>query len=908
MVRFLNIIVFLAVGFKVFSQESRVSGILKDENESPIGYAPVAIIYQSDQTLAHFCITDEQGVFRIKGVKKGEYILQVSFIGNEAIAIKITIPLPDDGNLGTLIMKQNPIALGEVEISAEYVPLRIKKDTLEFNTAAFATRPDAVVEDLLKKMPGIEVDRAGNIKALGEDVTKVLVDGREFFGSDYKLATRNLQADALEKIQVFDKRSEETEFTGIDDGIRAKTLNLLLKEEKKNTFFGELLGGYGTVESFQSNARSYRFTNKDQVAALGMLNNISQFGFSLKDYVDFTEGSQNSGGHSTSGQPGMPSVGRGSFPENFGKPLNGISMSGAAGLNYSRQYNRNNRIFMSFIANGSDRDLIQSTSTRNYSEINTFQQEDSLSEKKSDRATKFNFGLRNRIDSSQFIIVNGTISLSDVKIKTASNSLISNSESEKNTYAGFKTEKSYSLAGVINGSYLKLLDRGRTVFTFSSDAYYSKESGNSDWQNNSFFYNPENWILSRQFQDNLNLVSAISASTSVIQKIGKMIYIKPELKAGDLTESLCRFQGIEAETEVKTDSLSPDFRQQYKWLKPQISFIRNSAKSQFAFSLEMETGKNINSLNRDYLVNKDHYYFTPGLKWEYSYKSGKKVRLYYKTGVNIPSLSQTLPVANITNPLVPSYGNRNLKPELYNNLYLNWWIFDQFSFTSFMTSINTTYTRDKINWNRIIDNNLRQSMSLINVADDYRIQSITTFSTPIKKLGAKVNISIEETWNQGLSYINGIENRNTNLIHKVSMGLENRIKTKWDIRIGAGFQLTDAKFSLQKSLNNIYTDLSYFTELRYKVGSRFNFLVKTDVTNYNSRSFSDAISIPLLGAEATYAVFKNNRGTFMIQGFDLLNRNTGIERTSELNFLRERRSNMPGRFLMLSFKYRFQRV
>ena len=162
--------------------------------------------------------------------------------------------------------------------------------TVEFNAKAFTNKPHAVVEDLLKKIPGIEVDESGNMKALGEDVTKVMVDGKEFFGNDPKVATKNLPAKAISKVQVYDKKSEEAEFMGIDDGVRDRTINLILNEENKQGYFGELELGAGSdkpedPESFYSaSGKLYRFSDKIQSALLGMYNNVNKFGFTGKGH------------------------------------------------------------------------------------------------------------------------------------------------------------------------------------------------------------------------------------------------------------------------------------------------------------------------------------------------------------------------------------------------------------------------------------------------------------------------------------------------------------------------------------------------------------------------------------------------------------------------------------------------
>jgi hypothetical protein len=880
--------------------------MVKDETGTLLGYAPVVLLNQSDSTMAYFGVSNEQGVFEIKSVKNGKYLLQATLMGHQTVFREVLVPGEPGQGIEPIVMNSNPVSLGEVVVSEERIPLQFKRDTVEYNTAAFVTKPDAVVEDLLKKLPGIEVDRAGNIKAMGEDVKKVLVDGREFFGSDQKLATRNVPADALRKVQVFDKKSDESEFTGIDDGTRDKTLNLLLKEDRKNAVFGELLGGAGNKGLYQGSAKAYRFTDKNQFALLGMMNNINQFGFSFKDYIDFSGGLQSLGGHSGAVQIRLPDRGGNSFPVNFGQPVTGLSTSGAAGLNFSRIYKKDSRFFMSYIANGSDLRLNQTTSTRNFTESNSFQQEDSLKERKSDRTQRLNFGLRNRIDSTQNVIINGGLSLSSNRTHNNSGSFLF-SDSEHSSLSSTRFDKTDRFTGNISGSYLKLINKGKVVFRLSSDASYSHDVEGNSWITDAYLSDPGHNILSSQFQDNLSGLKEFSASSSLTMRLAKSYYLEPELKGGKQIESLSRNQGILSDIKTGIDSLSPAFISQYQWFRPELKLIHNTDRVQFTLGLQAEFGKTGNSLNNDDTYKKDHFFFIPDLSWEYEYRTGRRLRAYFQTIVNIPSVNQLLPAVNYSNPLALSSGNRNLRPELTYDLSLNWWIFDQFSFTSLLADISASYTRDKINWNRRVDTDLRQYMSLINVPEDYRVRGSASFSTPLRSLGIKINANIEESWNRGFNFINETENINTNFGHKVSFSAENREKTKFDLSAGASLEIVNSKFSVQKTLENRYIDFSYFTEMRYNPDKHWNFQLSAEVTSYNSQSFARSVTIPLTGAEISYYFLKNYRGSLTFQASDLLNRNTGIERTSEFNYLREQRSNMLGRFFMLSFKYKLNK-
>lgn len=907
MQRFIFSLLLLFPALQAFAQSSTLRGTLKEENGAAIGYAPVVLLNPADSTMAYYSVTNDKGNFEIKNIRNGKYLLQATSIGHETIYRNVIIPSEEGNNTGLILMKSVPVALKEVVIAGEHIPLQFRHDTVEYNTAAYKTKPDAVVEDLLKKLPGIEVDRAGNIKAMGEDVKKVLVDGREFFGSDQKLATRNVPADALKKVQVFDKKSDESEFTGIDDGTRDKTLNLLLKENRKNAIFGELLGAAGNAGYYQGSGKAYKFTDKNQIAVLGMMNNINQFGFSFKDYIDFNGGLQSLGGNGGGVQIKLSDNDGSSFPVNFGQPVDGLATAGAAGFNFSRVFKKDSRIFMSYIANGSDRSLLQNTSTYNFTNSDSYRQQDSLKQNKNDRVQSINFGLRDRIDSTQNIIINGSASLSSGRTISNTSSLLFNYDSDQNRLSAYRSDHAIRFGGNISGSYTKLINRGKTVFRLGSDASWSHETANSSWLTDTYFFNPGNSIVSSQFQDNLAGLAAFSLNSSLTIKTGTNLYLEPVISAGRQIETLSRHQGVPSDAIIGIDSLSPDFSRSYDWLKPGIRLLHNTERVQSSLGMKWELGKTANSLNREGLVNENHIYFTPDFSWEYEYKTGRRLRAYFQTMVNVPDVNQLLPVIDYSNPLALNRGNRNLKPEVGYDLSVNWWIFDQFSFTSLLTDVTATYTKDKINWNRTIDENLRQFMSLINVADDYRLRAAVSFSTPVRSIGIKVNANLEENWNRGLNFINGIKNTNTNFSHKISLSIENRKKTKFDVTAGSSVQITDAKFSVQNSLNDRYIDFSYFTDLLYNPCRRWNFQFTSEITNYNSRSFGKAVVVPLMGTEMSYYFLKNYRGTLSLQASDILNRNRGIVRTSEFNYLREQRSNMLSRFVILSFKYRLNK-
>jgi len=245
LIKIILTVAILCISITGFTQNTITGMVFNEENESLIN-ATVVLLNPADSTMKYFGVTNKNGFYKIKNIKDGNYIMQFSFVGADMLTENITIPAEKGEDFGKTVLRQKSI--DEVKIIGEYVPIRFRSDTVEFNAKAFNTKADAVVEDLLKKIPGIEVDMSGNIKALGEEVQKVLVDGKEFFGRDKKVATKNLPAKAIDKVEVYDKKSYEAEFTGIEDGVRDRTINLELLEEAKAGNLGNFEAGAGTNE------------------------------------------------------------------------------------------------------------------------------------------------------------------------------------------------------------------------------------------------------------------------------------------------------------------------------------------------------------------------------------------------------------------------------------------------------------------------------------------------------------------------------------------------------------------------------------------------------------------------------------------------------------------------------------
>lgn len=882
-----------------------LTGSLLDEEGNPLIYATAVLLNPADSTMAYYGISDEDGIFLMKDIKKGTYILQTGFIGFESYFQKIEYPLPNDNDLGPIVMLAKVETLGELEVNATRIPLLIKEDTVEYVANAFKTKTDAVAEELLKKLPGVEVDRAGNIKAQGEDVQRVLVDGKEFFSSDPTVATKNLPADAIDKVQVYNKKSDETELSGIEDGSYSKTINMILKEGKKSAYFGNVAAGYGTNDRYQAGAKLFRFTKKNQFAALGMINNINKSGFSFQDYLDFQGGLQSmmAGG---GGSAHISLDDDNSLPINFGQSINGLVNSGAAGLNFTHEARLNNRFNISYLGNGSDKKLLESNYSTNYTEDGEFNQDQEIDQDTKNRIHRLNYTWRNRIDTTQRLNMFGGASLSNGSSNKSSFTESFANDVLMNNLYNVSSDESKGFSANSRATYLKTGNGSMKLFKLNANVSYTQSLSEAQWENIKEILTTNEQVMDNRFQDDESSTLIYAATTSATFKLNNLLYLVPSINASVTDESLLRTHSLGTINDVVTE-LSPDFNRKDMRITGGLSLKRNTQKTQMDFTARIANATLKNSLDGLSIRDESYTYFLPAASWQYEYSTGKRLSLNYNSSLNAPSVRQLLPIVNTTNALQLYMGNNDLKPEYRHNARISWLMFDQFSATSIFASANASYTRDKIIFSRTVLDNLSQKIDLINGDEDYRVGGNLDFTTPIRKLGIDVNLRFSESWNRGQSYVNGVENINANFSHTLSVYLNNQKKEKWDLMIGGRIQITDAKYSIQESLNNRYVNMSGYSDISWTPNDKWYFAFSADITRYAEESFGDAVNIPILRAEISHYFLKSKRGTLTLSAYDLLDKNKGLERISEMNYLMERQTNVLGRYAMLTFKYRLNK-
>jgi Outer membrane protein beta-barrel family/CarboxypepD_reg-like domain len=887
----------------------KISGFVGDPQEKPLTGATVLLLQARDSVLAGFALIDQKGNFEVSTPKNGQYIIQVSFLGFATL----NTPVNADGNqraidLGVILMKEQTALLKEFVVEGERAPMSIKKDTVEFNAKAFGVAPNANVEDLLKKLPGVEVEKDGTVKAQGENVTRVLVNGKEFFGRDPKTATKNLPADAIDKVQVFEKMSDQAEFSGVDDGQREKTINLTLKPDRMAGNFGNFRVGGGGPEQFDIGGNMNRFSKKSQISFIGSANNINRQGFSINEYMDFTGGAGMGGG-------GMFRIGGGGdqdIPLDFGRNY-GFTTFYSGGMNFSKDFSKRTKINGSYLYSGFDKVTDRVSESLNFVGENSFEQFDTSGRDERSGTHRLNFTFDHELDSAQSIRIIGRYSLSDNGNDSESASRSSDLEkSPRNSSQQLSGSDGTGLSLNTNVLYRRRLNRrGRN---FSANLNLVNGHNITDGFNQStnlFFVSPGTPPISRiQNQETQSDVDRLTYGI-------RLSYTEPIAKRGRYLEFNYAYNNRGNDNNREVYDLTPTGQivlnnQQSNHILSDFSFHNGGLTFRLANpKLNFSTGLNLQQANLegDLLASeqKIEQSFTnllPNLRMRYSFSQMRSVSFDYNTNINEPSVQQLNPTKDVSNPLNTYVGNPNLRPEYQHQFSTRYNNFNQFNFTNLFAFVNFTYTQNRIQTAQTINDQLITERTPINVDNDYRLISRFVYGGRLKGLKTRYNFSAGYNFLRGYTFINGVENATNTTTPNVGVSIENQKKEKWDWSVGYRINFNNSTFSIDKDRNQEYKTFTYTASLR-KMLFKDKVNLETDLDYNQFRGLGEGFDqdIPIWNAAASVFFMKGNKGQLKMSIFDILNKNQGISRTINPNARVDERINSLARYFMVSFIY-----
>jgi hypothetical protein len=919
----LFVIVFPGSSFGQSKSPGSLKGRLIDSlQKQNVKDATISIFDKTDSSLVAFGLSKQDGSFTVTNIPLGNHFYQITFSGYDAIEANFQITTEklavDAGNI-YLFQKANVLA----DVLVRAVPIVIKGDTTEFNAASFKTIPNATAEDLLKKLPGVEVEKDGSVKAQGETVTRILVDGKRFFGKDPKMATRNLPTDVIDKIQVIDGLSEEAEFNGFDDGERVKTINIITKKDKKKGVFGKGSAGVGTDGRYTAGVSGNRFNGPQQLSVLAQSNNINNQDFSLQDFLG-------SLGNNTASRNRSIGAGRGTGSANgtgvnniFANTGGGISTTTAAGANYNDIWGTKTEVNGSYFFNRvntvNNRDRYRETFVRNDSSL--FNTNHLLSET-NNLNHRLNLQVLYNIDSFNSILFRPNISYQQTDISSdATSSTYRGKLRHLNdaVLTGTSANEGINLSNSIMFRH-KFQKRGRSIsLNLTQDLNTNDRNSNnlSVITRNSGRQDTTDQVSSN-IRDGKGWGGVLSYTEPVSTSSLLEVSYRYNENKNTADQQAFRLGDVSRLYDVTVPNLTNNFENANQSHRLGLSYRKQMGEwwnYSAGLSIQHATLTSSNITKHSFVQQSFNNLF-PTFNLQYKKSRFKNLRFIYRGVTQQPSVYQLQDVINNTNVLHIRSGNPGLSQEFNNSFSLRYNSFNPSALTNFSVNLSGGFVGNAI-VNSTTINTTNDSM----IVDDYKIVpgaqytkpvnldgsfdagGNVEYSFPVKRLGGNIHLGTRLNYNRDVLMINS----ETSFIHDYAMRGTFRINMnlheRFDLNFSSNSTYNIVRYSHQADRNGDYftqrfsVEPTFTTKSGWILSNDFDYIINTG----QSEGFNQ--SIPLWNAGIAKLFLKNQRGELRLSVFDLLNQNKSISRNTEQNYIEDLRTDVLQRYFMLSFTY-----
>ena len=888
-----------------FAQQSGVNvtgSVVEQGSDTPIEQATVRLLNVKDSAMVRGVVSARNGSFTLKNVKKGSYLLHITFIGYDPLYQPLQITgKKNPVNVGKLELSDGAIELGEAVVIGKAPEVTVRNDTVEYNADSYKVTEGSVLEDLLKKMPGVEVDSEGKITVNGKEVKKVMVDGKEFFSDDPKVASKNLPAKMIDKLQVLDKKSDMAQMTGFDDGEEETVINLTVKPGMKQGWFGNAYGGYGSKDRYEGNAMVNRFVNNDQITFMGGTNNTNNMGFSDLASTMFS-GMGGGGGR------------RGGFGAG-----SGITSSGNAGLNFSKEFKPDKLTLGGNTRySHSDNDARSKSDRQNIlpGDSSSYDNSEAMSRTKSD-----NFGVDFRLewkpDTMTQLIFRPSFSLSHSMNDNFSDATTLDNERDTvntNKSSNYSESNGYNLNASIDFSR-KLNNKGRV---FSATLSGGNSDSYSDGMNRSdiVYFNQtdalKNSIIDQRSRyDNKGF--NYRAYVSWVEPIGHNNFIQATYSISQRKqEALKNVYNQDADgiyNGVLDSAYNQSYRNNFISQRASLSFKSQRAKFNYTIGLNLDpsysSSENFVGDTTSSKITRKVVNLSPMAQFNYMFDKRTNLRIMYNGRTSQPSMTQLQPVADISDPTNITIGNPDLNPRYTNNVFIRFQQFTPEKQRAFMIMANGSYIiNDIVSYTSYNQETGVKTTTYKNVNGNYSGNVRMMLNTPLKNKKFSINSMTMASFANSNGYINEEKNTNRNLILSERGGIDFR-SSYLDLGVNGNIRYNATSNSLQKENNQ--NTFNYGAGGYTTIYLPLNFKIESDVNWSTNSGYGDGFkqNEVLWNASASKSFLKNNQGTLRFKIYDILQQRSNISRSVTASYIQDSEYNTLGSYFMVHFIYRF---
>ncbi|WP_291274440.1 outer membrane beta-barrel protein [Flavobacterium sp.] len=881
--------------------------LIDNTSKVPLESATIYLTREKDSAVIEYTISNKKGEFELKvSPQTSPCTLKIAFLKLETFTKRFE-SIKADFDFGTIALTPKDAQIEEVVINVEAPPIRIKKDTLEFNAASFKLRPDANVESLLKQLPGVEIDADGKITVNGKEVNQILVNGKPFFDKDGKVALQNLPATMINKVQVTDTKTKKEEKTGTNAASNNASINLTIDEKKNKGFFGKAMGGYGTDERYESSGIINYFKNKTKLSVLASANNINSVGFSMDEVFDNMGGGRNGsklwvnndGSYWYNGQ-------------NFGSST-GITESNLVGINYSDEYFKKMDLSSSFFHSGTNNKNTNKTSRTTLLPTGTFTTNSISSTKTDTQYNNVDFVADVKLDSTFSIVFEPKISqnnrknYSDSQSTSFENGQLINDFTSKNNAES--TNKAIQNTTTLTKAFRK---KGRSVSLVLDNENNTNDDNTQTNSQTNFYQNNTPSDIRDQISTSQAKYDNYAASFEYMEPITDSLSIKLgttlDYKWNKNTNATFDYDPITNAYTSTNDLLTMVYQSKTNEFSTYAGVSMN--KNKYNFNIELGTTSITNTNNSEYLglaTRLDKSFMLPKANVYGSYKFNKSESLWvnYYLNYNVPSATQLLPIQNLSNPLNTITGNADLNINKTHSVYLSYRNYDFATRSGYGMWSGINYNESEVTSISVFDENRKRNTTYVNVSGTHNAWLGIYWNKSIKK--EKINYRYELRLNNNLTYDKGFVNGQMFTSTSYAITPTARFTYDWTdiITIAPSYNFSKqfinyTNYTIDKT--NFYThklnlQVTAFWPKKWTFGNDFGY-------NYNSNLGAGfKKDFYLWNTSLAYSFYKD-KFLAKVKVYDLLNQNQSTRRTVTENAITDEENIVLKRYVMFSLTYK----